>query len=142
MRELSVTAEWNSLEPATQFLRSAAVAAGLPEPLQNYVDLILEELFVNITRYAYPDGQAGKVDIQYSVPRPGLLEIEIADQGKYYNPLELESPNLDLALDDRPVGGLGIFLVKQYTESIDYRRDDGWNRVNFRVSAESLLSAT
>lgn len=142
MQELSVSAELKSLEAATRFVRSAAVEAELPEPTLNYVDLILEELFVNITRYAYAEGQVGMVDLQCSVPRPGMLDIEIADQGQQYNPLELAAPNLELALDDRPVGGLGIYLVKQYTDSIDYRRDNGWNRVHFRVSAESLRSVT
>jgi serine/threonine-protein kinase RsbW len=138
---LSLAADLASLESATEFTRCGAVAAGLPEDCWGHVDLVVEEIFVNVVRYAYSPGAAGVVELTYCVPKPGLLSVEIADQGAEYNPLTLREPNLPGSLKERSVGGLGVFLVRQLTESLDYRRDGEWNRLRFGISAVSAASA-
>jgi len=139
---LTLVAELASLESATEFARCGAVAAGLPEDCWGHLDLVVEEIFVNVVRYAYNPGTAGVVELTYSVPRPGLLSIEIADRGAEYDPMTLREPNLSCALNERSVGGMGVFLVRQLTESLDYRRDGGWNRLRFGISAASAASAS
>jgi serine/threonine-protein kinase RsbW len=138
---LSVAADLASLESATEFARGGAAAAGLPENCWGHLDLVVEEIFVNVVRYAYSAGTPGVVEVTYCVPRPGLLSVEIADQGAEYNPLTLREPNLPGSLKERSVGGLGVFLVRQLTESLDYRREGGWNRLRFGISAVSTASA-
>jgi len=138
---LSLAADLASLESAIEFARCGAVAAGLPEDCWDHLDLVVEEIFVNVVRYAYSGGTAGVVELTYCVPKPGLLSVEIADQGAEYNPLTLREPNLPGSLKERSVGGLGVFLVRQLTESLDYRRDGGWNRLRFGISAVSAASA-
>lgn len=138
---LSLAADLASLESALEFARRGAATAGLPEECWAHVDLVVEEIFVNIVRYAYSAGAPGEVEISYSVPQPGLLSVEIADQGAEYNPLTLREPNLPGSLNERPVGGLGVFLVRRLTESIDYQREGGWNRLRFGISAVSAASA-
>ena len=138
---LSLAADLASLEPATEFARCGAVAAGLPEECWCHLDLVVEEIFVNVVRYAYRAGDSGVVELTYCVPKPGLLSVEIADQGAEYNPLTLREPNLPGSLKERSVGGLGVFLVRQLTESLDYRRDGEWNRLRFGISAVSAASA-
>jgi len=138
---LSVAADLASLESATEFARGGAAAAGLPENCWGHLDLVVEEIFVNVVRCAYSAGTPGVVEVTYCVPRPGLLSVEIADQGAEYNPLTLREPNLPGSLKQRSVGGLGVFLVRQLTESLDYRREGGWNRLRFGISAVSTASA-
>jgi anti-sigma regulatory factor (Ser/Thr protein kinase) len=90
---------------------------------------------MNVCCHAYPEGTQGVVSIGYSVPAQGELSVEIADQGAEFDPLTAAPPNLSLDLKNLPVGGLGIFLVKRLAKSLSYRREQGWNRLTFGVSA-------
>lgn len=132
-RVLRLAAEIRCLGQATEFAREGARAAGLPEVRWGQVDLVVEEIFVNIATYAYRGGK-GEVEMQYEAS-PGMLEVELADQGEEYDPLTLREPNLPATLAERAVGGLGIFLVRQMADSVEYRREAGWNRLRFRMEA-------
>ena len=81
----------------------------------------IEEIFVNIAKYAYPnsDGVAtieAKIDDSKS-----YIEITFIDNGIEYNPLEKEDPDLNIPLSDRPIGGLGIFMVKNLMDEVNYK---------------------
>jgi serine/threonine-protein kinase RsbW len=136
-QSLTLVAEASSLGPATEFVRKGAIAANLPESRIGEVDLLVEEILINLSLYAYPDGAPGNVIITWSVPRPGELRVEVADQGREFDPLAAGPPDLNLDLDGRPIGGLGIFLVKTLANSLTYRREEGWNRLAFGISAGS-----
>ena len=99
------------------------------------LDLLIEEILVNIWRYSYPDGSPGTVTVIYSIPEPGELAVEVGDQGVEFDPLKVSPPDLTLDLAQRPVGGLGIWLVKSFARSLTYRREQGWNRLTFAISA-------
>jgi len=132
-----MAADTASLHAAMEFVRTGALEASLPEPRIGELDLLIEEIFMNVCRYAYPDGRRGVVTLTYSVPAPGDLRVEVADQGAEFNPLTAAPPDLTLDLESRPIGGLGIFLVKSLAPSIAYRRDRDWNRLTFGMSAGS-----
>ena len=114
-----------------------ALEAGLPEARILKLDLLIEEIFTNVCRHGYPDGRQEVVTLTYSVPAPGELSVEIADQGVEFNPLTAAPPVLTSNLESRPIGGLGIFLVKTLAPFITYRRDHDWNRLTFGISAGS-----
>ncbi len=99
------------------------------------LDLLIEEILVNICRYSYPEGAPGTVILTYSIPEPGELSVEVGDQGVEFDPLKASPPDLTLDLAQRPVGGLGIWLLKSLAKSLSYRREQGWNRLRFAVSA-------
>lgn len=99
------------------------------------LDLLIEEILVNICRYSYPEGAPGSVVLTYSIPEPGELAVEVGDQGVEFDPLNASPPDLTLNLAERPVGGLGIWLVKSFAGSLTYRREQGWNRLTFAISA-------
>jgi serine/threonine-protein kinase RsbW len=120
-----------------EFVRTGGLEASLPEARLGELDLLIEEIFMNVCRHAYPHGSQGEVTLTYSVPAPGELRVEVADQGAEFNPLTAAPPNLTLNLENRPIGGLGIFLVKTLARSITYRRDRDWNRLTFGISAGS-----
>ena len=126
-----------SLRGAIEFIRTGALEAGLPEGRIGELDLLIEEIFMNVCAHAYPDGGQGTVTLTYSVPAPGELSVEVADQGVEFNPLAAAPPDVTLNLEDRPVGGLGIFLVKEIAPFVAYRRDRDWNRLTFSISAGS-----
>jgi serine/threonine-protein kinase RsbW len=121
----------------TDFVREGALEAKLPEERTGELDLMIEELFMNVCAHAYPQGMPGDVTVAYSVPAAGELSIEVADEGVQFDPLQAEPPDLTLSLEDRPIGGLGIYLVKTLARSLAYRRDQGWNRLTFAVSGSS-----
>jgi serine/threonine-protein kinase RsbW len=126
-----------SLHAAMEFFRTGAVEASLPEGRIGELELLIEEIFMNVCCHAYPDGMQGDVNLTYSIPAPGELSVEVADQGAEFNPLTAAPPDLTLDLESRPIGGLGIFLVKTLSPSASYCRDRDWNRLTFSVSAGS-----
>jgi len=120
-----------------EFLRKGALEASFPEARLGELDLLIDELIMNVCNHAYPDGSPGDVTVTYAVPAPGELSVEVADQGVEFNPLQAAPPDLTLSLEARPIGGLGIHLVKTLAKSLTYRREQGWNRLTFAFSAGS-----
>ena len=124
-----------------EFVQKGALEASLPDARLGELDLVIEEIFVNVCRHAYPVGGAypdcgqRMVTVTYWVPQPGELKVEVADQGAEFNPLTAEAADVGLNLEQRPIGGLGIFLVKKLARSLTYRREDGWNRLTFGISS-------
>ena len=131
---LKLPAKVQSLQSFHQFVRDGAEAAGLESEEMGKLELVLEEILVNVARYAYDDG-AGEVEVAYSTDGRALL-IEVIDRGRGFNPLEAAPPDLSLGLAERPIGGLGVVLVKQIVGSLHYRRENGQNTVSFRFPAE------
>ncbi len=129
---LTLPAELSSLHPACRFLRQGAAIAQFSEEDCAKLDLVIEELVVNIARYAYRDGERGTLDLGYSVAGPGQLFVQIRDAGIAFNPFSSDPPDFGRGLADRPIGGLGIFLVKSIAESIGYAREGDRNILSFR----------
>jgi serine/threonine-protein kinase RsbW len=93
------------------------------------VNLVLDEIVSNVIKY----GRAGDT-IDVSLTLEGeVLTIEVADGGIAFNPIDAKPPDLDLPITERPVGGLGIHIVKALTETIDYRRDHDRNRLTMTM---------
>ena len=133
LKWLRLPAVMSSLAEFTRFAHEGAGRASLPESELDKLDLILEELLVNVFRYAYSPGEAGETAVGYSVPSPHVLRVDICDWGRAFNPLEMKDPDLDLPLAQRAVGGLGVYLVKKSADSIRYKRENGTNIVSFSL---------
>jgi serine/threonine-protein kinase RsbW len=136
-RSLTIAAQPASLKTVVEFVRNGAREANLPEERVGELDLLVDELIMNVCMHAYPDDRSGDVTITYSVLAPGELSVEVADRGVEFNPLDAQPPDLTLSVDARPIGGLGIHLVKKLAKSLTYRREQGWNRLTFGFSAGS-----
>ena len=127
---LTLPAAAESIAKFCEFVRAGAVEAGIgPEELEK-LDLILEEILINVARYAYTT-EKGVVEVGYLADCPGKLKVEVIDSGRIFNPLEADPPDLSRGLADRPIGGLGVFLVRSMVASIDYRRDGDRNILCF-----------
>jgi anti-sigma regulatory factor (Ser/Thr protein kinase) len=89
------------------------------------INLALEEVLVNIISYAYPD-TTGELTIEFTV-KDGYTEIKVIDSGIPFNPLEKSDPDLDMPVEDRQIGGLGIFMVREMMDEVDYSRGNKQN---------------
>ena len=126
---LQLPAEMPSLARFTEFVHEGARSAGLPDSALGKLELILEEVLVNVFRYA----GCKEAAVGYGVQSPNCLRVDVRDSGPEFNPLKMDAPDLDASLEDRPIGGLGIFLVHTMAESVEYHRLDGQNILSFHV---------
>ena len=98
--------------------------------IQNSIGLVIDEIFSNISNYAY-NPTAGNALIRIKV-RKNDITLEFEDSGKPFNPLERDDPNTLLELDEMDIGGLGIFLVKDTMDSVEYRHEKNKNILTIR----------
>ncbi len=91
------------------------------------IELVLEEALVNVIEYAYPTAQPGRLILHLEGKADGKLHLEIRDRGISFNPLERAAPDLETELMERPVGGLGIFLMKELTDGLSWHRENDEN---------------
>ena len=89
---------------------------------------MLEELYTNSVNYGFEGISDGCVNIMI-LNKTGHLEMVYQDNGIAYDPLQAEDPELLLSIEDRPIGGLGVFFVKALTDHVEYMRDGGLNIV-------------
>jgi serine/threonine-protein kinase RsbW len=135
-QSLTLLAQVESLGPVTHFVREGAREADLPAARLGELDLLVEEIFMNIARHSYPKGLPGPVSVFYWVTGPGELAVEFGDRGVEFDPLTANPPDLTLDLAHRPIGGLGVFLLKAFAHSLSYRREQGWNRLTLGISSK------
>jgi anti-sigma regulatory factor (Ser/Thr protein kinase) len=140
---LSIAADFDNLAAATAFVRHRAEALAAPDLLWPKLELVVEEIFLNIVNYAQPKTSA-EVEIGCSRQQAGdVLEemfcVCIRDWGPPFNPLEKEDPQLEQDLESRPIGGLGIYLVRQLADHCTYDRENDCNCFTacFRLQAFS-----
>ena len=132
MRELTVPATINNVETVTDFVNGQLEEAGCPVKTQMQLDVAIDELFSNIAHYAYDPG-SGMATVQVDLEEdPPAAIVTFLDQGRPYNPLAKEDPDVSLAARDRPTGGLGIFLVKRIMDDVNYEYRDVYNVLRIR----------
>jgi len=100
----------------------------LPDELAWELRLVLEEVVTNIISYGYDD-QADHVIKVSIINAEQAVTLTVQDDARPFNLLEHPLPDLEIPLEDRPVGGLGIHMVRRIMDDVDYRRDGGQNRV-------------
>jgi serine/threonine-protein kinase RsbW len=90
------------------------------------VNLALDEIVINIIAHAYDDDHEHRIDVRLAL-EGDVLTMRVEDDGKPFNPLEAPPPNLDLPIEARRAGGLGIFIVRSIVSAIEHRREQGRN---------------
>lgn len=140
MKELMVEAKTENLTEVFSFVQEELSDSECPKKIKRQIKLCVEEIFMNITHYAYnPETGPAKIAVEVvKDPVPIRIIISFIDHGKPYDPLKHEAPDLDLSLEEREIGGLGIFLVKENVDGIDYEYKDGQNILTIR---KELLAA-
>ena len=102
---------------------------GFSRELYSELCLCMDEVFSNIIKFAWDDNKEHNVEIlfEYNEPKKKFT-ITLIDDGKPFNPLEAESPDLNVDLLDREIGGLGIFIVSNIMNKIEYNRLESKNK--------------
>lgn len=98
----------------------------IPINLSLNLNLVLEELFTNIIFYGYDDNEIHEINIEFSLVE-NILEIRIIDDGHEFNPLNFPEPDINASIDERKVGGLGIYFVRKFVDKMTYKRSDNKN---------------
>ena len=132
MKELTVEARPESIPRIIEFVDGELDGLGCPVKTKTQIDIAIDELCSNIARYAY-DGESGKMTVMVEGDSaPGTVSISFQDEGKPFNPLESEDPDVTLSARERRVGGLGIFLVRKSMDDVRYEYRDGKNILTSR----------
>lgn len=127
MKEFKTEAITENLHSVLEFIDGQLELIGCPTKPQMQIDISVEEIFVNIARYAYTPG-TGKATIRVELyNNPSGIEITFIDRGVPYDPLAKPDPNITLSAKERKIGGLGIFMTKKFMDDLSYEYRDGQN---------------
>ena len=108
------------------FVDGLAEEMSLDPSLAMGLNLALEEAVTNVMMYAYPAGESGTVEIEVDA-REDRMVFRQTDAGVPFDPTAAPAADITLGVEERPIGGLGIFLVRQIMDSVVYERRDGRN---------------
>ncbi len=126
-KELTLDATVDNIPKVTDFLTAILEEYDFPMKTITQIMLAVEEIFVNIAHYAY-DSHTGSAYIECDVSDgPLTATITLSDRGTPYNPLTREDPDITLSADERDIGGLGVYIVKQSMDDVAYHYDNGKN---------------
>ena len=123
------------LERLTAAVETLAEQDNWPAALTFKVNLVLEELVLNVINYAY-DESGHQLEVKLTCSEEDLV-IEITDEGKPFDPLhDAPEPDMDSPVEERRIGGLGVYLVRTMTSAMQYRREDGKNHMTVAMSRD------
>jgi anti-sigma regulatory factor (Ser/Thr protein kinase) len=130
MKEMTVAARLENIEVVTAFIDAFLEDADCPVKTQMQIDVAVDEVMSNIAHYAYPDGE-GTVTVSIE-EKENTVQIFFRDSGIPYDPLTAKAPDLSLSAEDRPIGGLGIHMVKKMMDAVSYRYENGQNMLTLQ----------
>ena len=123
--------EWDKV---SSYLEEILEAQNCDKKVTMEIVIMLEEVFVNIASYAYKDDADTKehyMDLGVGVI-DGYVYLMFVDSGVAFNPLEREDPDIYLSVEEKKIGGLGIYMVKKWSDEIIYERKDNKNILMFK----------
>ncbi len=122
--EITVVAKIDEIPIISEFIERLMKTYGFDTKKIMEVQLAAEEACTNIALYAYP-GRAGNIHIEARVEDG--LHLNIEDEGMPFDPTKLDAPLTKLGAEERPIGGLGVYLIKSYVDDISYEFKEGKN---------------
>lgn len=123
---LHLTNDVVEVSQLTQWLENVGETFDVAQEQMFNINLAVEEAVVNVMSYAYGEKTRMPIDIVARKLTDGL-EITISDHGCAFDPTQVDAPDLTLSVEERPIGGLGIMLVRKLTRSVAYKREDDCN---------------
>jgi anti-sigma regulatory factor (Ser/Thr protein kinase) len=135
-RRLSVPATDEGIRTALDALPAFLAGHGLSTAVTWPVEVSLDEVLANVVRHGLADrGSAATVELELRLEteaEPPVCEVHVVDDGPEFDPLAAAEPDTSLGVEDRPIGGLGIALVRRLMDELSYERRDGRNRLRMR----------
>ena len=122
-RHLLLQNDVRQIPQLADFVETIAQESNLDQALAMTLNLALEEAVTNVIMYAYPKGSQGLVDLEAIVRKDSLVFI-LSDSGKPFDPTAAPKADISLDVEERPIGGLGIYMVMNIMDSVAYRREN------------------
>ncbi|MBR4501304.1 MAG: ATP-binding protein [Clostridia bacterium] len=127
MKEMTLEAKIENIPRVTAFIDEQLEALDCPMKAQMQIDVAIDELFGNISHYAYAPG-TGEATVGFDFDEAaGMISVVFSDRGVPFDPLGRIDPDINAPAQERAIGGLGIFLVKKTMDSMEYRYENGKN---------------
>ena len=127
-RNLKVAGRFDRLEHIARFVERAGQEAGLDEVAICRCQLAVDEACTNIIEHGYEGEGRGDIDIRCE-GGAGELVITIWDNAQPFDPTGVPSPHLQARLDEMPVGGLGLYFMKQVMDAVEFSHERGGNKL-------------
>lgn len=127
-KKLTIVNQISQLEELAGFFEATSEEWDLPMVVSLNLNLVLEELVTNIIFYGYDDQNTHEITINI-VLNNNLINIQLEDDGKQFDPLLAPEPDINQGIEDRKIGGLGIHFVRKIMDDITYERLDNRNRL-------------
>ena len=127
---LRIPAKLEGMDVILAFVSLLLDINGCSTKARTQLRMAIEELYVNVTLYAYPS-QDGWAEMRGSVDN-GVVTFKLIDAGRPFDPLAKDDPDIMLSGEEREIGGLGIYMVKTMMDEMEYEYRDGCNRLTLR----------
>ena len=134
-RTLLIAGSPEGIRRAADGLDSFTAANRLPAEATWAFHVALDEVLSNIVNHGYEGNQPGEIEIHFRL-QDDVLELTILDDAAPFDPLTALEPDTEQPVAERPIGGLGIFLVRKLMDAVEYERRDGRNRLVCRKRVE------
>ncbi len=136
LADITVPARLESLEGLVKSATGSALQCGLAGESLYAVEMVTEEAVVNVFKYAYPQGE-GKVRLRCMGDGDAFV-IEVTDWGVPFDASSQPAPDVTSPLEERPVGGRGIYLIKKMTDEMRYTRKDRQNILSLIIRKRGI----
>ena len=130
--ERTVTAILENFGMVADFVDEELEKRNVPMAAEAQIDIALDEIYTNVVKYAYGE-EIGEVTVRLDFSDDvSEVRMTVSDAGIPYDPLQKEDPDVSLEADERQIGGLGIYLVKQLMDEVSYEYRGGMNILRIR----------
>ncbi|ODS63246.1 MULTISPECIES: ATP-binding protein [unclassified Arenimonas] len=133
---LSVPQEEGQLGDLVAAIDGVLAREGVPGPVAHDVQLVAEEVVCNALEHGRVEGRGHEISVGIGI-EDGLITLEFRDDCIAYNPLERPDPDLDADIAERPIGGLGVHLIRELAEEVSYRREEPHNILRVVLRTET-----
>jgi anti-sigma regulatory factor (Ser/Thr protein kinase) len=132
MKHLTLPNKIEAIHQLSEFIDGFCEEIGIGMDVCSSLNLAVEEVVVNVISYAYPMGTTGYVDIEIEADKE-ILTVVISDTGVPFDPTKKADADITLSAEERPIGGLGIHLVRKIMDEVSYDYADHKNILTLRM---------
>jgi len=128
--QMTRAAELESLSVFRQFISDCCAKHNIPEGVVFELKLAVDEACTNVIEHGYKDMDPGSIILSFRI-EPDRVLVQITDFGHIFEPSNAPTPNVEAAVEDRELGGLGLYLIYQTMDNIDYQTSEDGNTLTF-----------
>ncbi len=131
-KRLTIENQLENLTQVASFVEEICEELGLGADWVFNLNLVLEEAMTNVIMYAYPEGEKHEIWLLVQKEPDSMLTLVLEDEGIAFDPTEVPDADVTLSAEERPIGGLGIFLIRQIMDEVTYERANNRNILTMR----------